>query len=92
MIKYLIQTQTTIRVETEDDANQLHKEIEQFAHSENYILLSWTQTYKCRKQKSEIIDKYLLCRYILQFNDVKEPEILLKDIQYNMGEERSFNA
>ena len=87
MIKYLIQTQTTIRVETEDDANQLHKEVEAFAHSNDYTLSSWTQTYKCRKAKGEIIEEYFLCKYVLIFNDVKEPETLLKDIQYNIERE-----
>ena len=85
MIKYLIKTTTEIRVETEDDANTLHKEMETFAHTNNFTLSSWTQTYKCRKQKGEIIEEYYLCKYILQFNDIKEPETTLKDIQYNMG-------
>ena len=86
MIKYLIKTVVDIRVESEEDANNLHKEMEDFAHSENITLSSWTQTYKCRKQKGEIIEEYYLCRYTLQFNDIKEPETLLKNIEYNMME------
>ena len=83
--KFLIKDTVEIRVETKQDANALHKEIEAFAHDNDYTLSSWTQTYKCRKLKGEIIKEYyFLCKYILIFNDIKEPENLLTNIEYNM--------
>ena len=84
MIKYLIKTVTEIRVESEEDANAFHKEIEAFAHEKNYTLSSWTQTLKERKSKGEVIESWVICKYILVFNDPKEPEIMLSDINYEM--------
>lgn len=85
MLKYLIKTTTEIRIETKEDAEILHKEIEEFCRNNGYTLSSWTQNYKCRKQKGEIVDEFYQIKYIIQFNDIKEPETTLKDIQYNMG-------
>jgi len=85
MIKYLLKTTNEIFVLTEEDANTLHKEIEEFAHSNNFTLYSWTQTLKEKKSKGEVIDSWVICKYTLIFNDSKEPEIPLKDIEYNMG-------
>lgn len=84
MIKYLIKNTAEIRVETEDDANKLHKECEKYAHDNNYVLSSWTQTLKEKKSKGEVIESWVICRYILIFNDAKEPEIPLNDITFNM--------
>ena len=84
MIKYLLKSTNEIYVLTEQDANALHKEIEAFAHENNYTLSSWTQTLKEKKSKNEVIDSWMICKYILIFNDAKEPEILLNNINYEM--------
>lgn len=84
MIKFLLKATNEIFVLTEEDANALHKEIEEFAHSNNYTLYSWTQTLKEKKSKGEVIDSWFICKYILIFNDPKEPEIKLNDIIYDM--------
>ena len=84
MIKYLLKSTNEIYVLTEQDANALHKEVEAFAHENNYTLSSWTQTLKEKKSKGEVISSWVICRYILIFNDAKEPEILLNNINYEM--------
>lgn len=84
MIKYLIKNTAEIRVETEDDANKLHKEYEQFAHDNGYTLSSWTQTYRNQKAKGEIVQEWYICKVVLIFNDAKEPEIPLQDINFVM--------
>ena len=84
MIKFLLKATNEIFVLTEEDANALHKEIEEFAHSNNYTLYSWTQTLKEKKSKGEVIDSWFICKYILVFNDPKEPKIKLNDIIYDM--------
>ena len=84
MLKYLLKTTNEIFVLTEEDANSLHKEIEEFAHSNNYTLYSWTQTLKEKKSKGEVIDSWVICKYTLVFNDPKEPEFPLENIDYNM--------
>ena len=84
MIKWLIKSTNEVRVETEDDANELHKEIEKFAHDNNYILNAWTQTLRTQKSKGEIINSWYICKYILVFNDAKEPDIPLDEINFKM--------
>lgn len=84
MIKWLIKSTNEVRVETEEDANELHKEIEQFAHDNDYILNAWTQTLRTQKSKGEIIASWYICKYVLIFNDAKEPEIPLNEIEFKM--------
>lgn len=85
MIKYLIKSTVEIRVETEEDANALHKQYEKYAHDNNVTLNSWTQTYRTRKSGGEIVEEWFICKAILQFNDPKEPETALSKIDYVMG-------
>lgn len=84
MIKYLIKNTVEIRVETEEDANALHKEYENFAHDNGYILNSWTQTYRTKKASGEIVEEWFICKAVLIFNDPKDPDILLDDIDFKM--------
>lgn len=84
MIKYLIKNTAEIRVKSEEDANALHKEYEDFAHDNGYILNSWTQTYRTKKSGGEIIAEWFICKAVLIFNDAKEPDIPLEDIEFKM--------
>ena len=84
MLKWLIKATNEIRVETKEDANKFHKEIEQFAREKGYILNTWTQTLKTQKANGEIIAEWYICRYTLIFNDAKEPETPLQSINYEM--------
>lgn len=84
MIKYLIKNTMEIRVEDEESANTLHKEYEDFAHENGYILNSWTQTYRNKKSGGEIIEEWFICKCVLVFNDAKAPDILLDNIDFNM--------
>lgn len=84
MEKYLIKNTAEIRVNSEEDANLLHKEYEDFAHNNGYVLNSWTQTYRTRKSGGEIVDEWFICKVVLVFNDAKEPDIPLDDIDFKM--------
>lgn len=84
MIKYLIKNTAEIRVESEEDANTLHKEYETYARDNNYILNSWSQTYRTKKAGGEIVEEWWICKCVLVFNDVKTPNILLDNIDFNM--------
>lgn len=84
MIKYLIKNTAEIRVESEEDANELHKEFEQFAHDNNYILNSWTQNYHKKTSGGEIVSEWWICKVVIIFNDAKDPFIPLKDINFEM--------
>ena len=84
MIKYLIKNTTEIRVESEEDANELHKYYENFARDNAYILNSWSQTYRTKKSGGEIVEEWWICKCVLVFNDAKAPDIPLDTIDFKM--------
>lgn len=84
MIKYLIKSTQEIRVETEEDADALHKQMATEAEQLGAVLTSWNETKKEQKAKGEIIAEWYICKYTLSFNDPKEPIIPLKSINYDM--------
>lgn len=84
MIKYLIKNTAEIRVDSEEDANALHKEYEDFARENGYILNSWSQTYRTKKSGGEIVEEWFICKVVLIFNDVKAPTIPLDTINFKM--------
>lgn len=88
---YAIKGTMEIRVEDEESANRLHKEYEEYAHNNNFTLSSWTQMYKCKKTKGEIVDEYYICRPIIIFTDVKEPDVILNSIKYNVKKFGGYN-
>lgn len=86
MIKYLIKSTQEIRVETEEDADILHKQMAEEAEKINAILTSWNETLKEKKSKGEVIESWVIIKYTLTFNDPKEPIIPLESISYNVKE------
>lgn len=84
MIKYLIKSTNEIRVEDENDANELHRFYEKFAHDNDYILNSWTQTLRTKKSQGEIVESWFICKVVLVFNDAKTPDIPLDTIDFKM--------
>ena len=84
MLKSLIKATNEVRVETEDDADNFHKELQKEAEQIGCILSTFTKTLKQKKSKGEVIDEYYQIKYTYVFNDIKEPYSYLKDIKYNM--------
>jgi hypothetical protein len=84
MIKYLLKATNEYRVDTKDDADALHKQLEEEATNNGWVLSGWTEAYKTRKSQGEIVEEWYICKSTVIFNDAKEPEIALKNIDYNM--------
>lgn len=84
MIKYLIKSTNEIRVDSEEDANALHKYYENYARDNAYILNSWSQTYRTKKSGGEVVEEWWICKVVLVFNDAKAPDIPLDNIEFNM--------
>lgn len=84
MIKYLIKSTQEIRVETEEDADALHKQMAEEAEKIGAVLTSWNETKKEQKAKGEIIAEWYICKYTLAFNDPKEPVAPLSSITYDI--------
>ena len=84
MIKALINSTNTIRVETEEDADQLHKDLQQEAEKLGCVLSTFTKTLKEKKSKGEVMESWYIVKYVFTFNDAKDPVTYLKSIEYNM--------
>lgn len=84
MLKSLIKATNEVRVETEEEADQFHKELQQEAEKIGCILSTFTKTLRQKKSKGEIIDEYYQIKYTYVFNDIKEPYSYLKNIEYNI--------
>lgn len=82
-LTYMIKDTCELRVDTEEAANKLHKDFEEYCHNRGFTLSSWSQTYKCRKSKGEVIDEYYLCKVIIIFTDIKEPTVVFDHIDYD---------
>ena len=85
MLKYLIKSTQEIRVESESDADALHKQMAAEADEIGAVLTAWTETKKERKEKGEIVEIWYNCKYTLTFNDPKSPSTTLDSIVYNLG-------
>ena len=73
MIKSLIKVTNEVRVETETDADQFHKELQKEAEEIGCILSTFTKTLRQKKSKGEILEEYYQIKYTY-----------LDNIQYNM--------
>lgn len=84
MVKFLIKATNEYRVETKEDADALHKQIEEEATDNGWTLSGWNETYKTRKAQGEIVEEWYICKSTVVFNDPKEPEDALRNIDYNI--------
>lgn len=85
MVKYLLKAVNEYRVSTKENADVLHKEIEEEATKNGWTLSGWAETYKTRKSQGEIVEEWYICKSTVTFNDPKEPTDELQSIEYNMG-------
>ena len=84
MLKSLIKATNEVRVETEEDADNFHKELQKEAERIGCVLSTFTKTLRQRKSKGEVMEEYYQIKYTYVFNDIKEPYSYLKNIDYNM--------
>ena len=84
MLKSLIKATNEVRVETEEDADNFHKELQKEAEKIGCILSTFTKTLRQKKSKGEVVDEYYQIKYTYVFNDIKEPYTYLKNIEYNI--------
>lgn len=78
MSKYLTKVTEEYRCDTDSEAKEL---IEQAKSNGMYELKTYSNDYKERKSKGEIIDCYFITKLVKVFNDPKEP-IEQFDVEY----------
>lgn len=74
---YLITTTEIYRVDTAIEAQKL---IDEAKNDNRFTLSKYTNEYKERKAKGEIIDEYYKVTLVKTFTDIKEPETQVKII------------
>lgn len=82
MIKWLIKSTNEFRLESMEDVEKFHKELQQEAAANGYTLstFSWKEVEK--KSKGEVIESWFIVKYTFVFNDSKAPENLFTHIEY----------
>lgn len=72
---YLITTTEIYRVDTAIEAQKL---IDEAKNDNRFTLSKYTNEYKERKAKGEIIDEYYKVTLVKTFTDIREPETQVK--------------
>ena len=91
MLKYLIKSTNEIRVETKDEAEALHQQVNEKAVDNNWTLSSWSETKKEKKSGGEVVEEWYIVKYTLTFNDAKDPEWPMRSIEYNITDSFAMN-
>lgn len=86
MIKWIGKSTIELRVATEDEADELHKQMIQETAERGWILSSWSENKKEKKIKGEVEETWIVIKYVITFSDLKEPCIILNDIEYNVSD------
>lgn len=84
MIKALIKSTNEVRVETEDDADNLHKEVQKQANDMKCTLVNFNKALKEKKSKGEVLESWYIVKYTFAFTDAKCPDRFLSSIDYNV--------
>lgn len=82
MIKWLIKSTNEFRLDTMEDVETFHKDLQKEASTNGYTLtnFSWKEVEK--KSKGEVIESWFIVKYTFVFNDSKAPENLFTHIEY----------
>lgn len=81
MSKYLLSVTENYRIDSEEEAKNL---IEEARGDSTYTLSKYTNQYKEKKQKGEVVDAYHKVSLTKVFTDEKEP-IEQFEIEYKNG-------
>jgi hypothetical protein len=91
MVKYLIKSTQEILLSTMSDVEQFHKNIQKDAEQLGCTLSSFSWKEVVTKEKGEIVDISYCVKYTYVFNTVKEPEVPLQSITYNLYDKVADN-
>lgn len=85
MVKSLLKATNEYFVWTKEDADTLHKEIEQECSERDWTLTGWTETYKTKKAQGEIVCEWYQVKATIVFDDPKDPVHTLNNIEYDIN-------
>lgn len=82
MIKWLIKSTNEFRLESIEEVEQFHKELQQEASINGYTLTNFAWSEKEVKSKGEVIEVYYIVKYTFVFNNPKDPDKLFTEVFY----------
>lgn len=74
MIKWLIKSTNEFRLDTMEDVEAFHKDLQKEASTNGYTLTNFSWAEKEVKSKGEVIESYFQVKYTFVFNNLKDPE------------------
>lgn len=83
MIKYLISSVNEVRLDSMDDVELFHKQMQDKAAEMNCLLASFSWVEKESKKLEEI---YYQVKFKFVFNKLADPDVPYDDIDYKMRE------
>lgn len=86
MIKWLSKSTNEYRIETMDDVETFHEQMQEEARDGGYNLASFSWTKKEKKSGGEVVDEWFLVKVTFIFNDPKEPELPFNGVEYTSVE------
>lgn len=86
MVKALIKSVNTFRLERLEDVEAFHKELQEKAMDGGYQLTDFKYSVKPVKESGETIDEYFVVSYAVVLDDVKEPSNRFYDVTFNETE------
>ena len=78
MLKALCKSTNEYRVETKEDADSLHQELDKMVQDNGWTLSAWAETYRTKKSGGEVVEEW--------FNEAKAPETFGGDIEYHFNQ------
>ena len=90
MVKWLIKSTNEIRLETKEDVDIFHQNLEEEAYKRGYNLSAWSETKKEVKEKCEVIGEFYLCKWTYIFDNAKDPVRPFSQVEYSFNDERPF--
>lgn len=81
MRHFVLNNTTKYRVETIEDVESFHAELQSQAAKDGYQLSSFGYKEKYMKEKGEVIDSFFEVTVTFTVNDIKEPLIPIFDVE-----------
>lgn len=82
MIKYLIKSTNEVRLDTMEEVEEFHKQLQVEAEENDYTLSTFSWAEKSAKVDGEV-EIFYQVKYSFVFNVLKAPERAIKSVKYD---------
>lgn len=82
MVKSLIKSVNTFRLERLEDVEAFHKKLQEDALKDGYQLTDFKYSVKPLKEDGEVIGEYFVTTYSIVLDDAKDPSYAWNDVEF----------